>query len=196
MSPVGRSSLSWPKRLIPGDGATGDQGSQNRPTPELRRWRWRYSYNLAVFDFATRHTRSYRGQHTYLRDEESPVHIDADYELRAARQNASSSGRISAGSGWPWTALILPTVSRQPLRWAAYRAPDTSRTATSGSGQRWTCRIAQLRWSRVQCNGGRLAAEALCGRAVQRRPGTIRAYFSHSENSEAILAIVPELTPA
>jgi hypothetical protein len=41
----------------PGDGATGDQDSQNRPTPELRRWR--YSYNLAVFDFATRRARSY-----------------------------------------------------------------------------------------------------------------------------------------
>jgi hypothetical protein len=39
LSPVGRFVFVVPKRLIPGDGATGDQGSQNRPTPELRRWR-------------------------------------------------------------------------------------------------------------------------------------------------------------
>jgi hypothetical protein len=33
LSPVGRFVLTWPKRLIPDDGATGDQGSQNRPHP-------------------------------------------------------------------------------------------------------------------------------------------------------------------
>jgi len=95
---------------------------------------------------------------------------------RSPRPDGASqrNGRISAGSGWSWAAMISCRGSAPASALGANQAPDMSSGGRVGAARGLIAShgCVGLEFS---ANAGAPVTETIYGRAVRRRPGTVPA---------------------